>query len=81
MAGTKRDYKTTRNSRANEFLGGFKNTGDKNYNKNIIKKYFVNENKLTNWEKEFYNKIREQEFNITDNQFKLIYKIYLEKKK
>lgn len=81
MAGTKRNYKTTRNNKSNEFLGGFKNTGDKDYNKKIIKKYFVNENKLTSWEKEFYSKIKEQEFNITDSQYKIIYRIYLEKKK
>ena len=78
---TKRNYKTTRNKKSNEFLGGFKNEGDKDYNKNIIKKYFVSESKLTKWEKEFHDKIRNQEFNITDNQYSLIYKIYLEKKK
>lgn len=77
----KRNYKTTRNKKSNEFLGGFKNDGNKDYNKNIIKKYFVSESELTKWEKEFYDKIRNQEFNITDNQYSLIYKIYLEKNK
>jgi hypothetical protein len=75
------NYKTTRNKLENQFLGGFKNEGDKNYNSNIIKKYFVNEKKITPWEKGFYNKIKEQEFNITDSQYSLIYTIYLKYKK
>ena len=81
MGSTRKNYKTTRNKKTNEFLGGFANPGDKNYNKNIMKKFFVSENKLTEWEKEFYESVKKQDFNITDNQFKIIHKIYLNNSK
>ena len=70
------DYKTTRNSISNQVYNGFKITGDKKYNKSVIKKYFVDDNKLTEGEKKIYHSLREQEFNFTDKQFDLIYSIY-----
>jgi hypothetical protein len=70
------NYKTTRNKESNNFLYGFKNDGDKKYNDNIIKKYFIDEELIGKWEKEFYQSIKKQEFNITDNQYKIIHSIY-----
>jgi hypothetical protein len=74
--GRIKNYNTTRNSSRNEFLNGFKNDGDKKYNKNIIKKYFIDESKITKWEKDFYQSIKGQSFNITDKQYQTIYSIY-----
>ena len=41
------DYKTTRNNISNQVYNGFKITGDKKYNKSVIKKYFVDDD-ITN---------------------------------
>ncbi len=80
MAGTRKNYRTTRNKKSNEFLGGFKIEGEKDYNKKVIKKYFIKETLLNDWEKTFYEKIKSQEFSITDNQLKVILSIYNKKK-
>lgn len=74
--GRKIDYNTTRNSISNLVSHKFKKPQYKKYNKNIIEKYFVSENKLTDWEKGFYSSIKKQEYNITDAQYKIIYSIY-----
>jgi hypothetical protein len=74
--GRKMDYKTTRNSLRNQVLGGFEIKGDKKYNEKIIKKYFISEDKLTDWEKDFYSSVKKQDFNITDKQYSIIYLIY-----
>ena len=71
------NYKTTRNKESNNFLYGFKNDGDKKYNDNIIKKYFIDEELIGKWEKEFYQSIKKQEYNITDSQYKIIYSIHI----
>jgi len=70
------DYSTNRNSKTNEFFGGFENKGDKKYNITTIKKYFIESKKLNVWEKKVYKSLREQDFNFTDKQFDLIYSIY-----
>lgn len=78
--GRKKDYKTKRNSISNLVSYKFKSPEYKKYNADIIKKFFVSDDLLTKWEKKFYTSIREQEFNITDNQYKTIYSIYLKYK-
>ena len=70
------DYNTTRNHISNQVYNGLKVTGDKKYNKAVIKKYFVDDDIITTGEKKIYNSLREQEFNFTDKQFDLIYSIY-----
>ncbi len=80
MGGTRKNYKTTRNKKSNEFLGGFKIEGDKDYNKKVIKKYFIKESLLNDWEKTFCEKVKNQEYPITDNQLKVIMSIYNKKK-
>jgi hypothetical protein len=65
---SRRNYKTTRNKLENQFYKGFDNGSDKNYNSKIIKTFFVESKKLNEWEKKFYDSIRLQDFNITDNQ-------------
>ena len=54
------NYKTTRNHVSNQVYNGFKITGDKKYNKSVIKKYFVDDNKINNSEKKIYDSLREQ---------------------
>jgi len=54
------DYSTNRNSKTNEFFGGFENKGDKKYNITTIKKYFIESKKLNVWEKKVYKSLREQ---------------------
>lgn len=69
---SKKNYKTTRNKLENQFYKGFDNGSDKNYNSKIIKKYFVKDSKLNDWEKSFYTSIKSQDFNITDVQLNKI---------
>ena len=76
MARKNWNYSTKRNRLENNFYQGFKNEGWKQYNSTIIKKYFINEGKLTEWERKFYTSMKEQEFNFTDKQFDVIIKIY-----
>ena len=69
------NYKTTRNKLENQFYKGFDTGADKNYNSKVFKKYKLNVDKLTDWEKDFYSKLKLQEFNITDKQLGLLIKI------
>lgn len=74
--GRKMDYKTTRNSIFNLVSHKFKKPQYKKYNKDIIDRYFVSEENLNQWERDFYDSLKKQEFNITDSQYKVIYSIY-----
>jgi hypothetical protein len=69
------NYKTTRNFAVNEFYKGFDNGADKSYNSKVLKKYKLQENKLTEWETNFYSYLKLQEYNITDKQLNILIKI------
>lgn len=70
------NYSTTRNNLRNQVYNGFTVTGDKKYNTKVIKKYFIDSNKINDWEKKLYKSLQEQDYNFTDKQFELIYSIY-----
>ena len=69
------NYKTTRNFASNEFYKGFDNGSDKKYNSKVLKKYKLKVNKLTDWEKNFYSRLKLQDYNITDKQLNVLIKI------